>query len=1179
LIVIDNVELILNAGFIGIVEARQNAIINVNVNNAPIFNKLDPSSTVVFNGTDNNIPSAVYGNLSLENASSTKQFSLGNVTIEGTLNMVDGIALNGMDPNGTSIVAKGPVSFHGIGAATPDNQTISLVMAGTGEQQIQTFNNDINLFAIEVRSGANVIFDTGDPGRKINIGNASGGGITIEEGASLHIGNHDLIVNGKGTINSENQLGRIKSNKGNLEIHSTSTLTSHLYFEPGIDTLNLLLADMVNLGKVEINSPLHIATELQIIDGIVDARGNLTMVSSAEGTAYISEIQNRGEIQGTIKAQRFVTPPPNRLYRYFGSMVKNAEVAAWQAHIAITGPFSGSSTGPGLGSSPSVYYYDENTAANWVAYPITDSQELMEAGKGFTVFTRDLNNPLTLELTGEPVQGDFVFDLVAAGTGDALANDGIGDGWNLIANPYQSPIQWGTTGWSSIDLSPILSIWDSDYPGGGKYFYAGGGVSDPSFTGEVASGQGFWVQALAANPQLTISESAKVKTTDAVYFRNTVLDNVQFTIRLSKDGLEDKAFIRYSENGSELYDGAVHGRKRANAIFNVSTASADGVDLAINNLSSNFCRDSIAIVTSNLTVGAYALTFEKLETFRNNERFTLVDHFTQAEVNISNATNYTFEVSDATGPSGIDRFSLIIEKPELVLDKVLIASQSVVCESEGLPFVTLQNAQKGVLYTVLVNNTETSIEVTGQGADLAIDLTGTDFVFGSNDIKLKAAFVGCDEMLLSSALIINYISLPTTVSSADYISCLNKSALIEVPATSDGLSFKWYADEFAEEPIFESANNTFETPELTASTSFYYIAVNSNGCESRERGVVNVIVKELDLDKVLSTSSSAICESEDLPFITVQNAQEDVLYTVVVNDIETTMEAVGQGADLVIDLANTPFVYGNNVISLKVAQLGCDKVMLNNSISIDYSSLPTTNNSESYSICINERAFIEVDPTESGLIFRWYIDESAEDPILESLNNLFETPELTASTTYYYTVINSNGCESIRRQAVNVIVKELEQPVITFENGVLTSNSQSDNQWYFNDNLIVGATDATLVVDKQGIYTVRASNGICEVFSEEFEYFVISANTNSEDFNLSIYPNPAHKYFNIVFNQVLNENVDLKIIDLTGREVYRSSMSKGTNQQSININNLATGTYIVQMIYNREQYQKRLIVH
>ncbi|GAA5034668.1 hypothetical protein GCM10011506_29330 [Marivirga lumbricoides] len=998
LIVSNDVSLTIDAGFEGAISALENAGIFINVDAAPEFVEMHPSSTVSFNALNNNIPTSAYGNLILGgNTGATKQFRSGNLTIEGTLSVEDGVELNGVDPNSTNIVAKGTVSFHGVGSAIPSEKMLSLVMAGTGEQHIEVLNDNINLFNLRIGEGAEVVFDSNNPEMQIQLGNASGGGLVIEEGASLNIGHHNLIIDGRGIINSQNQTGRLKTNNGSLEFRSRSTLTSHLHFEAGSDTLKMLLTDMANSGKIEINSPLYISDELQVRDGIVDAQGNLTMVSDAEGTAYISEIQNRGEIRGKIKAQRYVSAPPNRMYRYFGSTVRNATVADWQEHIAITGNFSGRSTGPGLTANPSVHYYDENTVSGWMPFPTTSNQEIMEVGKGFSVFTRDTKNPLRLELVGEPVQGDFEFNLLAEGTNDPTANDGVGDGWNLVANPYQSPIQWGGEGWTSSNLSPVLSIWDADYPGGGKYFYAGGGVSDSSFNGEVAIGQGFWVQAIDSNPQLIISESAKVNTNSAVFYRNAVQQPVQFTIRLAKDGIEDKAFILYSEAGSRIYNGAIHGRKRTNDIFNIATASADGVDLAVNHLPNNFCSDSIAILTSNLAPGNYKISFEKLETFHDNEEFTLIDHFLQTEVDVTLQTSYAFDVEHAGDPSGVGRFTLIIRKPEI------------------------------------------------------------------------------------------------------------------------------------------------------------------------------------DQSLTLTQSSQSICEDDQVT-LTIKGSQKNALYSLIVNGEEQNNMVKATGNDLTLVIDSEKLNYGENVVLVEAGFRNCGVKVLNNSIVIERSKQPEVNPVDPITICSGNSAHITINPTASNLSFRWYSDEFDEDPILETSSLQFESPVLNSSTAYYYAAVNSNGCESSKREVIEILVEKLDEPVINFKDGSLFSSSENGNQWYFNGQLIEDAIHQSLPVSEPGVYSVKVSNGICEIISDNYEYYITS-NTNSATLDLNIYPNPADQDFNVVFNQVLEEDVLVKIVDLAGREVYSDIVRKGNKESVVMVNHLSSGTYVVRMMYMNKVYMKRLLVN
>ncbi|WP_316818893.1 gliding motility-associated C-terminal domain-containing protein, partial [Pedobacter nyackensis] len=97
----------------------------------------------------------------------------------------------------------------------------------------------------------------------------------------------------------------------------------------------------------------------------------------------------------------------------------------------------------------------------------------------------------------------------------------------------------------------------------------------------------------------------------------------------------------------------------------------------------------------------------------------------------------------------------------------------------------------------------------------------------------------------------------------------------------------------------------------------------------------------------------------------------------------------------------------------------------------------------------------------------------------------------TTSGQYTLIVTNTNGCSSSPAQSVKVTVVSYPitpgispAGVTTFCEGgivVLTSSSNSGNQWYKNGNLIPGAINQTLDVNEIGDYTVKVTNATgCE---------------------------------------------------------------------------------------------------
>jgi len=65
-----------------------------------------------------------------------------------------------------------------------------------------------------------------------------------------------------------------------------------------------------------------------------------------------------------------------------------------------------------------------------------------------------------------------------------------------------------------------------------------------------------------------------------------------------------------------------------------------------------------------------------------------------------------------------------------------------------------------------------------------------------------------------------------------------------------------------------------------------------------------------------------------------------------------------------------------------------------------------------------------------------------------------------------------------------------------------------------------------------------------------------------------LYPNPASTEVYVEFNAANNTEIDLAVMDITGRIVSvlgKQSLVQGANQLTINVADYATGTYFVRM--------------
>ena len=178
----------------------------------------------------------------------------------------------------------------------------------------------------------------------------------------------------------------------------------------------------------------------------------------------------------------------------------------------ITSGFTGSDY-PNF-SFVSIYTYDESVGGtgDFGFTPLSSSSETINMGEGYWVWCGDQyqgTNPFTIDVTGPIHIGDR--DLNVSYTSSAGSNH---DGWTMVGNPYASPIDWDSPGWTKTNINNAIYIWDPDLR---QYAAYVGGVGTNGGSRYIASSQAFWVQANAASPQLRITESAKANCQSCIF--------------------------------------------------------------------------------------------------------------------------------------------------------------------------------------------------------------------------------------------------------------------------------------------------------------------------------------------------------------------------------------------------------------------------------------------------------------------------------------------------------------------------------------------------------------------------------------------------------------------------------------------------------------------------------------
>jgi hypothetical protein len=173
----------------------------------------------------------------------------------------------------------------------------------------------------------------------------------------------------------------------------------------------------------------------------------------------------------------------------------------------------------------------------------------------------------------------------------------------------------------------------------------------------------------------------------------------------------------------------------------------------------------------------------------------------------------------------------------------------------------------------------------------------------------------------------------------------------------------------------------------------------------------------------------------------------------------------------------------------------------------------------------------------------------------------FKGNALSQSGTYYDTTSNSVGCDSII--TLNLTVNAPLTVSISNNQNVLTATTGfSSYQWYLNNAIITGATNATHTATANGDYTVKVKDATnCEATSN----VLVIQNVGLETLNplmFTIYPNPATKTLSIESN---TDIIDIQIFTISGALVKNAVLTNNT----ITVEDLTSGIYFINITDNK----------
>ena len=371
------------------------------------------------------------------------------------------------------------------------------------------------------------VLSFGETGICKNIVINSGSSLSVNTGGTLQIA--ETITNG----------GTLTASAGTIELIGTSAQTIGSVNFAGNTVQNLTVS---NPAGVTLSAPLNVAGVVKAATGNLTSGGNLTLLSTGAQTALIDGSSGTHAVIGTVTMERYISSAFG--YKYVSTPFTSNSVSDFSPPVDLGATF------------PSFYKYDENNSrdssgvaayqSGWVKYlsgtvsPMAGYAANLGAGSGAT----------TLSLNGTVNNGPMAVTLYNH-------NRKYTQGFNLVGNPYPSPIDWDVIVAASSGIGSSVAFFNTSgtdqYTG--SYSYYSGGVGGA--TNNIAAMQGFFVLPDSPSGVLNFTNSCRTNNLSPTFKEAKVDDRVILQFAANYDGknaLDDVVYIYFDNNSSLLFD-------------------------------------------------------------------------------------------------------------------------------------------------------------------------------------------------------------------------------------------------------------------------------------------------------------------------------------------------------------------------------------------------------------------------------------------------------------------------------------------------------------------------------------------------------------------------------------------------------------------------------------------------